>query len=199
MKKIFKRILTFSFILISSVILLDDVVAIDFINDEKLKMYDIKEKEEVLVENNKIIDFYEESHENFENLIKEKEEKEKQERISYKMQIVNFATQFVGNPYVAGGTSLTNGTDCSGFVMSVYANFGISLPRTAPDQSYVGEAVSIEDIEPGDIVSYGYNGKVGHSALYIGDGLIVHAATPELGIRIDGLYMMPIITIRRVI
>ena len=114
-------------------------------------------------------------------------------------ELVNFALQFVGNPYLAGGTSLTNGTDCSGFVMSVYANFGISLPRSAVDQAYVGMAVSINDIQPGDIISYGYNGYVGHSAIYAGNGMIVHAATSELGIRVDNMYIMPIITIRRVI
>lgn len=198
MKKIFNRILTFSFILISFS-LVDCVTAKDFTDNKELRMYEVKEKEEVLVENNKVIDFYEESHENLENLIKEKEQQEKVERVSYKEQIVNFAKQFIGNPYLLGGTSLTNGTDCSGFVMSVYANFGISLSRTAPDQSHIGSEVSIDDIEIGDIVSYGYDGFVGHSGLYIGDGMIVHAATPELGIRIDSIYVMPILTIRRVI
>ena len=114
-------------------------------------------------------------------------------------EIVNFALQFIGNPYVAGGTSLTDGADCSGFVMSLYSNFGVSLPRTAPDQARVGTAVSIDNIQPGDIVSYGYDGVVGHSAIYVGYGMIIHAATQELGIRLDPLYMMPIITIRRVI
>ena len=112
--------------------------------------------------------------------------------------IASYALQFVGNPYVAGGTSLTNGTDCSGFVMSVYAAFGISLPRTTGAQATSGYGVSISDAQPGDIVSYGYNGYVSHSALYIGNGMIVHASTPELGIRVDSMYIMPIITIRRI-
>ena len=112
--------------------------------------------------------------------------------------IASYALQFVGNPYVYGGTSLTNGTDCSGFVMSVYAAFGISLPRTTGGQSQSGYGVSISDAQPGDIVSYGYNGYVSHSALYIGNGMIVHASTPELGIRVDSMYIMPIITIRRI-
>ena len=112
--------------------------------------------------------------------------------------VASYALQFVGNPYVAGGTSLTNGTDCSGFVMSVYAAFGISLPRTTGGQSQSGYGVSISDAQPGDIVSYGYNGYVSHSALYIGNGMIVHASTPELGIRVDSMYIMPIITIRRI-
>ena len=112
--------------------------------------------------------------------------------------IASYALQFVGNPYVAGGTSLTNGTDCSGFVMSVYAAFGVSLPRTTAAQAQSGYGVSIDEAQPGDIVSYGYNGYVSHSALYIGNGMIVHASTPELGIRVDSMYIMPIITIRRI-
>jgi len=112
--------------------------------------------------------------------------------------IASYALQFVGNPYVYGGTSLTNGTDCSGFVMSVYAAFGISLPRTTGGQAASGYGVSIDEAQPGDIVSYGYNGYVSHSALYIGNGMIVHASTPELGIRVDSMYIMPIITIRRI-
>ena len=112
--------------------------------------------------------------------------------------VASYALQFVGNPYVYGGTSLTNGTDCSGFVMSVYAAFGISLPRTTGGQAASGYGVSIDEAQPGDIVSYGYNGYVSHSALYIGNGMIVHASTPELGIRVDSMYIMPIITIRRI-
>lgn len=112
--------------------------------------------------------------------------------------VASYALQFVGNPYVYGGTSLTNGTDCSGFVMSVYAAFGISLPRTTAGQAQSGYGVSIDEAQPGDIVSYGYNGYVSHSALYIGNGMIVHASTPELGIRVDSMYIMPIITIRRI-
>ena len=113
-------------------------------------------------------------------------------------EVANFAMQFVGNPYVAGGTSLTDGTDCSGFVQAVYANFGISLPRTTYEQANTGSPVSMQDIMPGDIVSYGYGGSVTHSAIYAGDGMIVHASTPSLGIRMDSMYIMPIVTIRRV-
>lgn len=112
--------------------------------------------------------------------------------------VAGYAAQFVGNPYVYGGTSLTNGADCSGFVMSVYANFGVSLPRTAGGQATVGEAVSIENAQPGDIISYGYNGVVSHSAIYAGNNTIIHASTPSLGIRTDSMYIMPIVTIRRV-
>ena len=112
--------------------------------------------------------------------------------------VASYALQFVGNPYVAGGTSLTNGTDCSGFVMSVYAAFGVSLPRTTAGQAQSGYGVSIDEIQPGDIVSYGYNGYPSHSALYVGNGMIVHASTPSLGIRTDSMYIMPIVAIRRI-
>ena len=112
--------------------------------------------------------------------------------------VASYAVQFVGNPYVYGGTSLTNGADCSGFVQSVYANFGVSLPRTAPAQSTVGYSVPVSEIQAGDIISYGYNGNVSHSALYIGDNTIVHASTPALGIRTDSMYIMPIVSVRRV-
>ena len=113
-------------------------------------------------------------------------------------EVANFAMQFVGNPYVYGGTSLTQGADCSGFVMAVYANFGVSLPRTTGGQAQSGYPVAMNDIMPGDIISYGYNGYVSHSALYVGNGMIVHASTPELGIRLDSMNIMPIITIRRI-
>lgn len=112
--------------------------------------------------------------------------------------LANYALQFVGNPYVYGGTSLTEGTDCSGFVMLLYQKFGVALPRTSGGQATVGYGVSIENAQPGDIVSYGYNGIVSHSAIYIGNEMIVHASTPQGGIRTDSMYIMPIITIRRV-
>lgn len=113
-------------------------------------------------------------------------------------ELAEYALQFVGNPYVYGGTSLTEGADCSGFVMKLYEHFGVSLPRTASAQSTVGYSVSIENAQPGDIISYGYNGVVGHSAIYIGNGMIVHAATPKDGITTASMTMMPIITIRRI-
>lgn len=112
--------------------------------------------------------------------------------------LATYALQFVGNPYVYGGTSLTEGTDCSGFVMRLYEHFGVKLPRTSKAQATVGYSVSIQNAQPGDIVSYGYNGIVSHSAIYIGDEMVVHASTPQGGIRVDNMYMMPIITIRRI-
>ena len=100
-------------------------------------------------------------------------------------QIADYAVQFVGNPYVYGGTSLTNGTDCSGFTQSVLANFGIYISRTAADQSYGGTAVDMGSLQPGDLIFYASGGYVGHVALYIGGGQIVHASTEETGIIIS--------------
>ena len=114
-------------------------------------------------------------------------------------QVVNYALNFVGNPYVYGGNSLTNGTDCSGFTMLVYANFGVSLPRSAPDQAYAGRSVGLDNIMPGDIVVSGYDGVVCHAALYIGNGQLVHALNSNVGIVVTSLYIMPIIDLRRVV
>ena len=100
-----------------------------------------------------------------------------EEKAVLRQEVVNFAKQFVGNPYVYGGTSLTNGTDCSGFTMSVYANFGYSLPRSSGDYPYIGKIVSESELLPGDIVVY-----FGHVGIYAGNGMMVHAATPESGI-----------------
>lgn len=106
-------------------------------------------------------------------------------------QIVDFALQFEGNPYVYGGTSLTNGADCSGFVMSVFAQFGYSLPRVAADQYYQSVQKSVADLEPGDLVFYGSG--ISHVALYIGDGQIIHASTSASGIKISNYdYETPI-------
>lgn len=96
--------------------------------------------------------------------------------------IASFACQFVGNPYVYGGTSLTNGADCSGFVQSVFKNFGYSLPRTAASQAGAGVQVSLSDLQPGDLLFYhGF----GHVAIYIGNGQVVHASNAQTGIKIS--------------
>ena len=110
-------------------------------------------------------------------------------------QIADYALQFVGNPYVYGGTSLTNGADCSGFVMSVYAHFGIGLPRTSGEQGQCGTNVGgIENALPGDLVSYS-----GHIGIYIGNGQIVHASTEKTGIKISNASYRPILSVRRIV
>ena len=113
--------------------------------------------------------------------------------------LVEYAKQFVGYPYVYGGNSLTNGTDCSGFTKLIYAQYGIDLPRVAYDQSYVGVEVPISNIQIGDLVLSGYSGKTHHVAIYIGDGQIVHALNSNVGIVITDLYIMPITHVRRVL
>ena len=108
-------------------------------------------------------------------------------------QIANYAVQFVGNPYVWGGTSLTDGADCSGFSMSVFANFGIGLSRTAESQSYGGTPVDFGSLMPGDLIFYNSTGSIDHVAIYIGGGQIVHAANSNKGIIIsDAYYQSPV-------
>lgn len=102
--------------------------------------------------------------------------------------VVAYAKQFLGNPYVYGGSSLTKGTDCSGFTMSVYAHFGYSLNRSSYTQVYNGRAVSMSSLLPGDLLFYKYNGStISHVAMYIGGGQIIHASTPSTGITISGM------------
>lgn len=111
-----------------------------------------------------------------------------QEKNSIRYSLVEFAKQFEGNPYVYGGNSLTNGTDCSGFVKGVYNNFGYQMPRTASDQGYMGISVSGDQLLPGDVVVYYYNGIGGHVGIYIGNGLMIHAGTPQTGIVIVPIF-----------
>lgn len=115
-----------------------------------------------------------------------------QEEVSSGTAVVNYALQFVGNPYVWGGTSLTNGADCSGFIMSVYANFGVSLPHSSAALRSVGTEVSYSEAQPGDIICYD-----GHVALYIGNGQVVHAANERKGIIVSSATHMNILTVRR--
>ena len=108
--------------------------------------------------------------------------------------VVDFAMQFVGNPYVYGGTSLTNGADCSGFVMSVYGNLGVSLPHSSAADRNVGAAVNgIENAQPGDIICYS-----GHVGIYAGNGQIVHASTSKTGIIVSNATYRSILSIRRI-
>ena len=114
--------------------------------------------------------------------------------------VANFAVQFVGNPYVYGGTSLTNGADCSGFVQSVYKNFGISLNRTAGSQSVHGIQVSAAEAQPGDLVFYDHGtGSIEHVGIYIGNGQIVHASTSKTGIIIADMYYSNVFLVKRII
>ena len=112
--------------------------------------------------------------------------------------MVSYAMQFLGNPYVWGGTSLTNGTDCSGFVMRIYEHFGYSLPRTSAAQAGATKTVSSGDVRPGDLFFYG-SGGVSHVAMYIGNGQIIHASNPRTGIKISSAYYRTPVKIGRVI
>lgn len=108
------------------------------------------------------------------------------QQASLRSQIVNYALKFVGNPYVWGGTSLTNGADCSGFVQSVLRNFGVSIPRVSRDQANSGKSIKSNEMRPGDLIFYtNSRGTVNHVAMYIGNGQIVHAASRRSGIKIS--------------
>ena len=113
--------------------------------------------------------------------------------------IASYALQFVGNPYVYGGTSLTNGTDCSGFTMSIFRKFGISLPRTSGSQSGVGRKISVSEARAGDLIFYARNGHVNHVALCIGGGRVVHASNPSVGITTSNIGYRTPYCARRVI
>lgn len=108
--------------------------------------------------------------------------------------IANYACKFVGNPYVAGGTSLTNGADCSGFTMAVYQAFGYSIPRTSTAQRSAGRGVTYAEAQPGDIICY-----AGHVAIYLGGGRIVHASTPATGIKYGTATYREILAVRRIV
>lgn len=172
-----------------------NVSALEPENNKKYEIYVINLENEHKINNYNIIEI---KNKDILKLDK-KEEVVEEVDLSLQQELVNFALMFNGNPYVMGGTSLTNGADCSGFVQTLYANFGYSLPRSTYEQSISGIESNIDNIQIGDIVSYGYDGYSTHSALYIGDGLIIHASTPELGIRIDTVYLMPIVAVRRII
>ncbi|MDY2629333.1 MAG: NlpC/P60 family protein [Lachnospiraceae bacterium] len=111
---------------------------------------------------------------------------------STRASLCNYACQFVGNPYVWGGTSLTHGADCSGFVMSVFAKYGVYLPHSSRSQAYCGTSISSSQMRPGDLVFYG-SGGIDHVAIYIGNGMIVHAANTRRGIVLNSWnYMTPV-------
>ena len=119
---------------------------------------------------------------------------------SLRSRIVNYALQFVGNPYVWGGTSLTNGVDCSGFTMKVLQNFGVSLPHYSGSQAQMGKGIKSSEMRPGDLIFYaGSNGRVNHVAMYIGNGQVVHAASRKSGIKISTWNYRSPVAIRNVL
>ena len=111
-----------------------------------------------------------------------------------RVDLVEYAKQFVGNPYVPGGTSLTNGADCSGFTQSVYRVYGYSIPRNSSSQRSAGREVSYEEAQPGDLICY-----AGHVAIYLGNGRIVHASSVKTGIKYGNATYKPILSVRRIV
>ncbi len=110
-----------------------------------------------------------------------------------RVDLVNYALQFVGNRYVWGGTSLTKGVDCSGFTMKIYQKYGISLPHYSGSQPSYGKKIKRAELQPGDLIFYGEGGRINHVAIYIGNGQIVHAANKRDGIKIsNAFYRTPI-------
>jgi cell wall-associated NlpC family hydrolase len=116
-----------------------------------------------------------------------------------RVSLVAYATQFVGNPYVWGGTSLTRGADCSGFVLSVYANYGVYLPHSSRAQAGCGTRISASEAQPGDLFFYGSGKGINHVAIYIGNGQIVHASSPSTGIKISNAYYRSPVCVVRVL
>lgn len=129
--------------------------------------------------------------------IKELNESSSDGSSSTGMSLVQYALQFVGNRYVWGGTSLTNGVDCSGFTMQVYARYGVSLPHHAASQPAYGRRVSSSEAKPGDLFFYSNGGGINHVAIYIGNGQVVHASNPRTGIKIsNAFYRTPVCVVR---
>ena len=176
-------------------------------NKEEITMEMISNNtEDVIEETNEVVEVYEEEKEVVtyeENVYSINLAATEENVVPYNEiisnQVVNYALNFVGNPYVYGGNSLTNGTDCSGFTKLIFAEFGIYLPRTAFEQGYSGVRVGLNNIMPGDLVLSGYGGTIGHVAIYIGNNKLVHALNSNVGIVVTDLYIMPILDVRRVI
>lgn len=116
-----------------------------------------------------------------------------------RVDLCEYAKQFKGNPYVWGGTSLTNGADCSGFVLSIFAKYGIYLPHSSRAQANMGTKISMSEARPGDLVFYSKGGRINHVAIYIGGGQVIHASSPKTGIRITSAYYRTPTTVRRFI
>ena len=114
-----------------------------------------------------------------------------------RVDICQYAKEFLGNPYVWGGTSLTNGADCSGYVLSVFKKYGVGLPRTSGEQANCGTTIKVSEAKPGDLIFYGNGKTVNHVAIYIGGGQVIHASSPKTGIRISNVsYRSPIKAVR---
>ena len=137
---------------------------------------------------------YAESRQQEEQRLQAEEEARAAQMENMGQEVVDYACQFIGNPYVWGGTSLTNGADCSGFVQSVFANFGIALPRTSYEQRSAGVGISYAEALPGDLICYD-----GHIGIYIGNNQIVNAMSPSQGIGISSATYMNILAVRRVL
>lgn len=116
-----------------------------------------------------------------------------------RIALCEFAKQYVGNRYVWGGTSLTKGADCSGFVLSVFKNYGIHVPHSSRAQANLGTAVDFSELKPGDLVFYGNGSGINHVAIYIGGGQVVHASSPQVGITISSMYYRKPVRARRII
>ena len=114
-----------------------------------------------------------------------------------RVDVCQYAKEFLGNPYVWGGTSLTNGTDCSGFVLSVFKKYGVKLPRTSREQANYGTTIKVSEAKAGDLIFYGNGKTINHVALYIGGGQVIHASSPKTGIRISNVnYRSPVKAVR---
>lgn len=114
-----------------------------------------------------------------------------------RVDICQYAKEFLGNPYVWGGTSLTKGADCSGYVLGVFKKYGVSLPRTSREQANWGTTIKVSEAKPGDLIFYGNGKNINHVAIYIGGGQVIHASSPKTGIRISNVsYRSPIKAVR---
>lgn len=165
-----------------------DMIEDSYVEQEKNESMEVSNDKEIIAEKNRVYSM---------NLAVEVEDDIPYNEI-ISNQVVNYALNFVGKPYVYGGNSLTNGTDCSGFTKLIFANYDISLPRSAISQSYSGKSVGLGNIMPGDLVFSGYGGSICHVAIYIGNNKIVHALNENVGIVVTDLYIMPILDVRRV-